>query len=1002
MAKKYILAFFILSLLQVITFAQRIESKPEYYYRSGLELYRAQQYITAQEQFRLASHILELGDSFLREDIEYYLAACEAELGGENAEIMLVDFLNKYPNTRYGNDIRFTLGNLYQSRQDFVRAREQYSLINSNILSSAERMQLFFNEGYAAFTGGDYADASLNFRRVAGHDRVLGPSATYYLAYIDYSQDNLDEAERGFRSLYSDRSYGPVVPFYLLHIDFKRGDYPKVAGEVDGILSQSAGDRRGEMLKIAAEANYHLGNYEKTLAYMDAYSSEGFPMNREELYMAGYSAYMIGDFETAVDYLGKVAVGDDLLAQNASFHIGNASLRSGNKQRAQQAFALAMRIDGDKTVKQEAMFNFAKLQYELGNGMFNEIITTINNYLSEFPDSPNADEARSYLTAAYANSNNYKEAYDAISQISNPNNDEKAALQRIAYFRGLEYFTDGDYLNAQRMFDVANENRFMPKYTALTKFWLAETYYRQGLYARAILLYQDYIVLSPKDEAENIMANYNLGYSYFNLKNYRDALLWFERFIDAYPGTTGIKADAYNRIGDIYFLNRDYTQATQYYDRSIALGTQEQYYAEYQKALALGLTSGAQAKIEALKEISQAGLGDYVDMALYELGSTYTKQDMFSEAIQTLNRFVERYPRSPYYPDALLELGLAYYNAGRSSEALASYKKIAAEYPSSSQAKDALLAIRNIYVENNDLNGYFDYANNNNIETNVSVVERDSLTFTVAERIYLQGDSKRAYPLFEKYLEQYPRGNYVPNATYYISETAFNDGDADLALRGFESIINMPVNTFTINSVENAAKIYYQKENYEKSADLYRRLVETASNRTVIIDGLAGYLRSVDKLGNPDASAEAADFVLGSVFVNPDLRTEANFVKGKAYYNKGDNTDALPLLKDAGANPETRNGAEAQYLVIEILYSGGHLEEAENEIFKLSERGTSHQFWMAKAFLVLGDIYVDKGDAFQAKATYQSIIDGYTNRGDGIIAEAESKLKQLNENDNNE
>ncbi|MCD7962506.1 MAG: tetratricopeptide repeat protein [Rikenellaceae bacterium] len=989
-------------LIPFLVSANIAEKKTEYFYNSGLELYRAEKYVTAQEEFKKALRGVEFGDGFLREDIEFYLAACEAELGGDKAEIMLVDFINKYPNTIHKNEIRFMLGNIYQSRQEFLKAREQYNLIESSLLSASERMQLFFNEGYAAFTAGDNNEAALNFRRVASQDHVLGPSATYYLAYIDYAEGNLDEAERGFNSLSSDRSYGPVVPFYLLHIDFKRGNYSKVAGSVDRILDISADERRGEMLKIAAESNYHFGSYEQTLKYMDAYSSEGYPMNREEMYMAGYSAYMIGDFETAVDYLGKVAVGSDLLAQNASFHIGNASLRTDNKQRAQQAFALAMRIDADKKLKEEAMFNFAKLQYELGNGMFNEIITTINNYLQEFPDSKNADEARSYLMAAYLNSNNYKEAYDAISQISNPNNEEKAALQRIAYFRGLEYFTDGDYINAQRMFDIANENRYMPKYTALTRFWLAETYYRQGLYARAIPLYQDYIVLSPKDEAENIMANYSLGYCYFNLKNYRDALVWFDRFIAAYTGNTSIMADAYNRLGDIYFLNRDYAQATQNYDMAISVGTQERYYAEYQKALTLGLTSGATAKIDALKKITDAGVGDYVDNAYYELGATYTRQDMFTEAIQTLNRFVERYPGSPYYPDALIDLGLAYYNAGRSNEALSAYKKVVTEYPTSSQAKDALLAIRNIYVENNDLNGYFDYANNNNIETNVSVMERDSLTFTVAERIYLTGDNKRAYPLFEKYLEQYPRGSYVANATYYIAETDMNDGDTDSALRGFERIMGMTVNTFTINSVENSASIYFSKEDYRKSAELYKRLTELASNRTVVIDGLSGYLRSMDKLNDPDQAVEAADYVLGSVSVNPDLRTEANFIKGKALYAKNRKTEALPLLSDAAANPETRNGAEAQFLTIDILYGEGRYDEAENEIFKFSERGTSHQFWMAKAFLILGDMYVKKGDDFQAKATYQSIIDGYTDRNDGVVAEAQSKLNQLNEKDNDE
>ena len=61
-----------------------------------------------------------------------------------------------------------------------------------------------------------------------------------------------------------------------------------------------------------------------------------------------------------------------------------------------------------------------------------------------------------------------------------------------------------------------------------------------------------------------------------------------------------------------------------------------------------------------------------------------------------------------------------------------------------------------------------------------------------------------------------------------------------------------------------------------------------------------------------------------------------------------------------------------------------------------SDKGTPHAFWLAKSFLALGDFYVQKGDMFQARATYQSIVDGYTPADDGIVAEAKEKIKKLN------
>ena len=45
--------------------------------------------------------------------------------------------------------------------------------------------------------------------------------------------------------------------------------------------------------------------------------------------------------------------------------------------------------------------------------------------------------------------------------------------------------------------------------------------------------------------------------------------------------------------------------------------------------------------------------------------------------------------------------------------------------------------------------------------------------------------------------------------------------------------------------------------------------------------------------------------------------------------------------------------------------------------------------------ILLGDIYVKKNDAFQARATYQSIVDGYADRTDGIVEEARQKIDAL-------
>ena len=38
---------------------------------------------------------------------------------------------------------------------------------------------------------------------------------------------------------------------------------------------------------------------------------------------------------------------------------------------------------------------------------------------------------------------------------------------------------------------------------------------------------------------------------------------------------------------------------------------------------------------------------------------------------------------------------------------------------------------------------------------------------------------------------------------------------------------------------------------------------------------------------------------------------------------------------------------------------------------------------------------MSRGDAFQARATYQSVVDGYSPADDGIVAEAKEKIAKM-------
>ena len=79
-----------------------------------------------------------------------------------------------------------------------------------------------------------------------------------------------------------------------------------------------------------------------------------------------------------------------------------------------------------------------------------------------------------------------------------------------------------------------------------------------------------------------------------------------------------------------------------------------------------------------------------------------------------------------------------------------------------------------------------------------------------------------------------------------------------------------------------------------------------------------------------------------------------------------------------------------------IEFLDDNLDLSENLIFDLAEN-FSNDFYIAKAFILLSDIYILKKNLFQAKATLESIIENHEN--EFIINIARKKWESIVEND---
>jgi lipopolysaccharide biosynthesis regulator YciM len=86
-------------------------------------------------------------------------------------------------------------------------------------------------------------------------------------------------------------------------------------------------------------------------------------------------------------------------------------------------------------------------------------------------------------------------------------------------------------------------------------------------------------------------------------------------------------------------------------------------------------------------------------------------------------------------------------------------------------------------------------------------------------------------------------------------------------------------------------------------------------------------------------------------------------------------------------------GAESRYAIAHCLFEQDKLKEAEKAAFEVINKAGSYADWVTKSYILLGDIYFRQKDYFNAKATFQSVVQ---NAGiQELKTEAQQKLDQV-------
>lgn len=480
-------------------------------------------------------------DKEITEIAAYNYAKLATELGKNSTAVTAIkQFLEQYPNSKYSNEAKSMMADIFLSTKNYkaaIAVLEDIGDLNND--SKKAYQELTFHRGEELYLNNELQTANIFFQKSLKYpkDEELAALAYFWQAEIAYKVNDYDESLKLMNRFMSnnkgDRSKNKTYGYYSMGYNYlKKKDYPKAQNYFAKFKQNETYSEVNKSIYLdntirLADCYFLNGQYSPAISEYDFYIKNNYKSADYALYQQGMLYGLQERHSEKINALKKIQndFKKSIYLDDALFEIANEYTILGNYSTAKSIFNVIISQHDYSPYLPQAYLKLGLINYNQSKD--DAALGYFKTVVERFPKTISSKEALTFIEIIYNNQGDPQGYFDYVKNI--PGAEVSLSAQDSAiYNHAMSVYNNKDYTGASK--ELGNYiKRFGDQgyFIIQAHYFKAEADYYTDREDEALKHY-DYVVSQSRNEYTE-KSLIKLTSTYYYRKEYQKAVGYYAK-----------------------------------------------------------------------------------------------------------------------------------------------------------------------------------------------------------------------------------------------------------------------------------------------------------------------------------------------------------------------------------------------------------------------------------------------------------------------------------------